>query len=63
MANIRAEREGGNRDRDRGCHEPPGEWERIGFHSHQYEHDCYGRHCPEADRLYAAWQAALKQSR
>jgi hypothetical protein len=41
----------------------PGERERIAFHIHQFEHGCYGKHCHEADRLFAAWQAALAQSR
>jgi hypothetical protein len=41
----------------------PGERERIAFHLHQFEHGCYGRHCRESFRLYAAWQAALAQSR
>jgi len=44
-------------------HALPGERERIAFHAHQFEHGCYGRHCPIADRLYAAWQAALARSR
>jgi hypothetical protein len=41
----------------------PGERERIAFHFHQFDHGCHRRHCPESDRLYAAWQAALAQSR
>ncbi len=43
-------------------HQLPGERERIAFHSHQFEHGCYGDHCPESDRLYAAWQAAIAES-
>jgi hypothetical protein len=41
----------------------PGERERIAFHFHQFDHGCYGGHCPESYRLYAAWQAALARSR
>ena len=44
-------------------HALAGERERIAFHVHQFEHGCYGRHCREADRLFAARQAALAQSR
>ena len=44
-------------------HPVPGERERIAFHLHQFNHGCHGGHCPESDRLYAAWQAALGQSR
>jgi hypothetical protein len=40
-------------------HQLPGERERIAFHFHQFEHGCYGDHCPESGRLYTAWQAAL----
>jgi hypothetical protein len=45
------------------CHELPGEHERIAFHFHQFEHECYGEHCAEAARLYAEWQSALAQAR
>ena len=45
--------------RDHVSHERPGERERIAFHVHEFDHGCYGQHCPEADRLYAAWRAAL----
>jgi hypothetical protein len=44
-------------------HAVPGERERIAFHVHQFDHGCYGRHCPESDQLYAAWQAALTPNR
>jgi len=44
-------------------HPVPGERERIAFHLHQFDHGCRGGHCPESGRLYAAWQAALGQSR
>jgi hypothetical protein len=44
-------------------HAVPGERERIAFHAHQFEHGCYGRQCRESNRLYAAWQAAIAQSR
>ena len=37
----------------------PGERERIAFHFHQFDHGCYGDHCPESARLYGAWQTAL----
>ena len=40
-------------------HERPGERERIAFHVHEFDHGCYGKQCPEADRLYTAWHAAL----
>jgi hypothetical protein len=43
--------------------ELPGEWERIAFHAHQFNHGCYLWHCLESDRLYAAWQTALTESR
>ena len=43
-------------------HESPGERERIAFHIHEFDHGCYGKHCPEADRLYGAWHAALAKS-
>jgi hypothetical protein len=49
-------------DYERVYHERPGEQERIAFHVHEFDHGCYGRHCPEADRLYAMWHAALVQS-
>ena len=45
------------------CHQLPGERERIAFHVHQFEHGCYGNHCPESGRLYATWQAVLAESR
>jgi hypothetical protein len=51
-----------HRDCECVCHERPGERERIAFHVHEFDHGCYGRHCPEADRLYAAWHAALVNS-
>ncbi len=53
------ERNWDHRDYERVYHERPGERERIAFHVHEFEHGCYGQHCPEADRLYAAWHAAL----
>ena len=59
---VRAEQEWDHRDCRCGCHWLPGERERIAFHFHQFEHECHGEHCPEADRLYAAWQAALAKS-
>jgi hypothetical protein len=40
----------------------PGERERIAFHVHQFDHGCYGDHCPESGRLYTAWQAALARA-
>ena len=43
-------------------HERPGERERIAFHVHEFDHGCYGKQCPEADRLYAAWHTALAGS-
>jgi len=43
----------------RGRHKLPGERERIAFHVHQFEHGCYGDHCPESGRLYTVWQAVL----
>ena len=50
--------------RDCGCagHQLPGERERIAFHFHQFDHGCYGDHCPESGRLYTAWQAALARA-
>ena len=44
------------------CHQLPGERERIAFHFHQFDHGCYGDHCPDSARLYGAWQAALATS-
>jgi hypothetical protein len=40
-----------------------GERERIAYDIHQFEHGCYGQHCPEAHRLYVAWQDALTKNR
>lgn len=60
---VKAERDWDHRDCGCGCHEHPGERERIAFHFHQFDHECYGQHCPESDRLYAAWQAALAKAR
>ncbi len=59
----KAVRDWDHRDCACGCHERPGERERIAFHFHQFDHECYGQHCPESDLLYAAWQAALSTSR
>lgn len=56
------ERNWDHRDYERASHERPGERERIAFHIHEFEHGCYGQHCPEADRLYAAWHDALVKS-
>jgi hypothetical protein len=50
-------------DRRSAYHELPGEHERVAFHSHQFEHECYGHHCAESDRLYAEWQSALARAR
>ena len=47
------------RGRHRAWHRLPGERERIAFHVHQFEHGCYGDHCPESGRLYSAWLAVL----
>jgi hypothetical protein len=47
------------RGRHLGRHQLPGERERIAFHVRQFEHGCYGDHCPESGRLYTAWQAVL----
>ncbi len=52
-----------HRDGEGACHQLPGERERIAFHFHQFDHGCYGRHCPDSDRLYATWQAVLAKSR
>lgn len=46
-----------------GSHQLAGERERIAFHAHQFNHGCFGDHCPEADRLYATWLAVLRSSR
>ena len=43
-------------------HKLPGERERIAFHCHQFNHGCYGDHCPKSGRLYVAWQAAILES-
>ena len=59
---VKGERDWDHRDCACGCHERPGESERITFHVHEFEHGCYGRHCAEAYRLYAAWQAAIASS-
>ncbi len=59
---VRVEQKWDHRDCGCACHWLPGEQERIAFHFHQFEHECHGEHCPEADRLYAAWQAALAKS-
>lgn len=59
---VTAEREWDHRDCECVCHERPGERERIAFHVHEFDHGCYGRHCPEAQRLYTAWLAALAKS-
>jgi hypothetical protein len=53
------ERDWDHRDRECVSYERPGERERIAFHVHEFDHGCYGQHCPEADRLYRAWRAAL----
>lgn len=60
---VKAERDWDHRDCGCGCHELPGEQERMAFHFHEFEHDCYRRHCPESDRLYAQWQIALGRAR
>jgi hypothetical protein len=52
----------GHLDHERVSHERPGERERIAFHVHEFDHGCYGQHCPEADRLYAVWHTALAKS-
>lgn len=59
---VKGERDWDHRDCECECHERPGERERIYFHVHEFEHGCYGRHCVEAYRLYAAWQAAIASS-
>jgi hypothetical protein len=59
---VKAERDWDHRDCGCVCHELPGEWERIAFHFHQFDHGCHFQHCRESDRLYAAWQAALAKS-
>ena len=56
---VRTERDWDHPDCACGRHERPGERERIDFHVHEFEHGCYGRHCAEAYRLYAAWRAAI----
>src|SRR5215467_7209757 len=60
---VKAKRNWDHRDCECGCHERPGERERIDFHVHEFEHGCYGRQCAEAYRLYAAWQAAIASAR
>jgi hypothetical protein len=32
---------------------------RIAWHSHQFEHYCYGQDCTEDRRLYCAYQRAI----
>jgi hypothetical protein len=32
---------------------------RIAWHSHQFEHACYGQDCAEDRRLYRAYQRAI----
>jgi hypothetical protein len=32
---------------------------RIAWHSHQFEHDCYGQDCTEDRKLYHAYQSAI----
>jgi hypothetical protein len=32
---------------------------RIAWHSHQFEHNCYGRDCTEDRKLYRAYQCAI----
>jgi hypothetical protein len=32
---------------------------RIAWHSHQFEHSCYGRDCSEDRKLYRAYQCAI----
>ena len=59
---VKGERDWDRRDCACRCHELPGQRERIDFHVHEFEHGCYGRHCDEAYRLYAAWQAAISSS-
>jgi hypothetical protein len=61
--NANAEREWDHGEARWVCHWLPGERERIAFHFHQFDHECFGHHCPEADRLYAVWQAALARAR
>jgi hypothetical protein len=56
------ERDWDQPDYERTSHERPGERERIAFHVHEFDHGCYGQHCSEADRLYAAWHAAVVKS-
>lgn len=55
---VKAERDSDHQDCECACH--AGERERIAFHYHQFEHECYGQNCPESGRLYAAWQSALR---
>jgi hypothetical protein len=52
-----------HRDGEPASHEQPGERPRIAFHYHQFNHGCYGDHCPESGLLYAAWQAAVGKGR
>ena len=33
---------------------------RIAWHSHQFEHDCYGEDCTEDRRLYDTYQRAIR---
>jgi hypothetical protein len=32
---------------------------RIAWHSHRFEHNCYGRDCTEDRKLYRAYQCAI----
>jgi hypothetical protein len=32
---------------------------RIAWHSHQFEHNCYGRDCTEDHKLYRTYQCAI----
>jgi hypothetical protein len=59
---AQTERDHDHRDHGNGWQKHPGEWERIAFHFHQFDHECYGQLCPESDRLYVAWQAALTKT-
>lgn len=60
---VKAEHDWDHRHCGCPCHELPGEHERMAFHLHQFEHECYWRQCPESGRLYAAWQTALLRTR
>ena len=60
---VKAERDWDHRHCGCGCHELPGELERMAYHFHQFEHECYRHPCPESYRLYAEWQAALARAR